>query len=217
MHYDRFITTQNIDISAFGNIGLELDENNSLTFNATRPDHRPGTTGQRACPSEDNVANGTPVESYLLQWTENQIESHQLSGSHYLPFINDALFEWRAIDGTGKRDAPDARSYTYAENSDGLMEMVYSGSQAAGDLRDVYQAPERSYSKLKDSINEYGLDFEIPFTVLGIDTVFSTGYSDYDRTRKINDRLFRFDITSSAPDYVPLGNTQPVVRRPKLG
>jgi TonB-dependent receptor len=41
-------------------------------------------------------------------------------------------------------------------------------------------------------------------TLWGIDTVFSAGYSDYDRTRKNTDRLFRFDITSSAPDYVPL-------------
>ena len=205
VQYDRFITTQNIDISAFGNIGLELDENNSVVFTAAKLMQTTDQVQQdKGLSSEDNVDNGTPVESYLLEWTENQIESYQLSGSHYLPFINDALFEWRAIDGTGKRDAPDVRSYTYAENSDGLMEMVYSGSQAAGDLRDVNQAPERNYSKLRDSIDEYGFDFELPFTVFAIDTVFSAGYSDYERTRKSTDRLFRFDITSSAPDYVPL-------------
>ena len=205
VQYDRFITTHNIDISAFGNVGLELDENNSVTFTAVKLQQTTDQVQQdKGISSEDNVDNGTPVESYLLEWTENQIESYQLAGSHYLPAFNDALIEWRAIDGTGKRDAPDVRSYTYAENSDGLYEMVYSGSQAAGDLRDVYQAPQRNYSKLRDSINEYGVDFELPFTVWGIDTVFSAGYSDYDRSRKNTDRLFRFDITSSAPDYVPL-------------
>jgi TonB-dependent receptor len=205
VQYDRFITTNSIDISAFGNVGLELDENNSLTFTAVKLQQTTDQVQQdKGISSEDNVDNGTPVESYLLEWTENQIESYQLAGSHYLPAFNDALIEWRAIDGTGKRDAPDVRSYTYAENNDGLYEMVYSGSQAAGDLRDVYQAPQRNYSKLRDNINEYGFDFELPFTLWGIDTVFSAGYSDYDRTRKNTDRLFRFDITSSAPDYVPL-------------
>tara|TARA_R110001592_G_scaffold38609_1_gene127255 strand:+ start:99437 stop:102085 length:2649 start_codon:yes stop_codon:yes gene_type:complete len=201
--YERFITTHNIDISAFGNIGLELDENNSLTFNATKLQQTTDQVQQdRGLSSEDNVDDGTHVESYLLQWTENQIESYQLSGSHYFPVLNDALIEWRAVDGSGSRDAPDGRSYTYAEGSNGLMQMVTSSSQAAGDLRDVYQAPERSYNKQDDTISEYGLDFEIPFTVFDIDTVFTAGYSDYDRKRESNDRLFRFDITSSAPDYV---------------
>ena len=203
VQYDRFITTHNIDISAFGNIGLELDENNSLTFNATKLQQTTDQVQQdKGLSSEDDVDNGTPVESYLLQWTENQIESYQLSGSHYLPSFNDSLIEWRVVDGSGSRDAPDGRSYTYAEGNDGIMEMVTSSNQAAGDLRDVYQAPERSYNKQDDTITEYGLDFEIPFTVFDIDTVFTAGYSDYDRKRESKDRLFRFDITSTAPDYV---------------
>ncbi len=203
--YERYITTQNIDISAFGTLGLELNENNSLTFNATKLQQTTDQVQQdRGISSEDNVDNGTPVESYLLQWTENQIESYQLSGTHYFPKLKDALIEWRAVDGSGSRDAPDTRSYTYAQGDTGLYEMVTSSSQAAGDLRDVYQAPERSYNKLKDSINEYGLDFELPLMLLGIDFVIKAGYSDYDRTRDTKDRLFRFDITSSAPDYVPL-------------
>ncbi|MCB0246424.1 MAG: TonB-dependent receptor [Anaerolineae bacterium] len=203
VQYDRAITTQNIDISAFGSLGLELDENNSIVFNATKLRQTTDQVQQdKGLSSEDNVANGTQVESYLLQWAENQIESYQLTGSHYFPALNDALIEWRAVDGSGKRDAPDTRSYTYAEGNSGLMEMVTSSSQAAGDLRDVYQAPERNYSKLNDSINEYGLDGELPFTVLGIDSVVSAGISDYDRKRESADRLFRFDITNSAPDYV---------------
>ena len=201
--YERFITTQHIDISAFGNIGLEIDDNNSLVFTATKLRQTEDQVQQdRGLSSEDNVEDGTPVESYLLQWTENQIESYQLSGSHYFPSLNEALLEWRAVDGSGSRDAPDARSFSYAEGRSGLLEMVTSGRQSAGDLRDVYQAPERSYSKQDDSISEYGVDFELPFTALGIDTVFSAGYSDYDRTRQSKDRLFRFDITAAAPEYV---------------
>ena len=204
LEYNRFITTQHIDRSAFGNIGLELDENNSLKFDATKLQQTTDQVQQdRGISSEDNIKNGTPVENYLFQWAENQIESYELSGSHYFPALHDALVEWRAVDGSGSRDAPDTRSYSYAEGNSGNLEMVTSGRQSAGDLRDVYQAPERAYSKLKDSINEYGVDFELPFTVFAIESTFSAGYSDYDRTRDTNDRLFRFDITPSAPYYVP--------------
>jgi TonB-dependent receptor len=201
--YNRFITTNYIDKSGFGNIGLELNENNSVTFNATKLQQSTDQLQQdKGLSSEDNVANGTEVQNYLLQWAENQIESYQLSGSHYFPSLDDARITWRAVDGSGKRDSPDTRTYSYAEGNSGNMEMVSSTRQSAGDLRDVYQAPERGYSKLKDNINEYGADFELPFTLLNIESTFTAGYSDYDRTRKTNDRLFRFDITSSAPYYV---------------
>jgi TonB-dependent receptor len=203
VEYNRFITTNYIDRSGFANIGLELDENNSVTFNATKLQQSTDQVQQdKGLSSEDNVANGTEVQNYLLQWAENQIESYQLSGSHYFPSLDDALITWRAVDGSGKRDSPDTRTYSYAEGNSGFMEMVSSTRQSAGDLRDVYQAPERSYSKLKDDISEYGADFELPFTLLNIESTFTAGYSDYDRTRKTNDRLFRFDITTSAPFYV---------------
>ena len=76
--------------------------------------------------------------------------------------------------------------------------------QAAGDLRETYQAPQRSYSRLRDDIKQYGFDLDVPFLIGNVALDVKAGYNYYDRTRKTKDRLFRFDLTSRAPDYVAL-------------
>ena len=199
--YERWITRQQINISGFLNIGLEIDENNSVAFTAVGLRQSEDEVQQdRGLSSEDNVANGVPVESYRLQWTENEVESFQLSGEHYFPSFNDSLFEWRIVDGGGSREAPDTRTYTYAEDNSGNMAMVTSSRQAAGDLREVYRAPDRNYSELEDDTSEYGFDVEIPISWL--DSTIRVGWSDYERERESEDRLFRFDLSPLSPEWI---------------
>ncbi len=199
--YTRWITTQQIDMSGFLSVGLEFNQDHALSLTATQLRQTTDQVQQdRGLSSEDNVDDATFVESYLLQWAENEITSYQLGGSHYFTNLGDILFEWRVVDGGGSREAPDTRTYTYAEDNTGTMAMVTPSRQAAGDLRDVYQAPDRLYSELDDDITEYGFDLEIPFGLW--ETTVRVGFSDYERTRETEDRLFRFDITSTAPEFV---------------
>ena len=109
-----------------------------------------------------------------------------------LPF-GGADFAWRVVDGSAFRDAPDTRTYTYAENRDGLLEVVTPSRQAAGDLRDVFQAPERNYSRLDDDLEDYGFDIKLPLMIGSVDVSLNCGAGYYERTRKSEDRLFRFD------------------------
>ena len=211
--YKRWITTQEVNQAIFFNVGFEFNPDNSVAFTATQLRNSTDEVQQdRGLSSEDDVTRGTPVESYRLQWTENEIESFQLSGEHYFTNFNESLLEWRIVDGGGSREAPDTRTYTYAEDNSGNMAVVTSNSQAAGDLRDVYQAPDRNYSKLDDDIEEYGVDFELPLTPFDIDTVFRVGYSDYERTRESRDRLFRFEVTPRAPQYISWMTPQQLFR-----
>lgn len=199
--YTRWITKQTVNLSAFINIGYEINQDNSVSFTALNLRQSEDEVQQdRGFSSEDDVSDGTFVESYRLQWTENEIESFQLTGEHYFSGLNDMLLEWRIVDGSGSREAPDTRTYTYAEDNSGNMAIVDPSRQAAGDLRDVYQAPDRNYSELNDEIDDYGFDLEIPFSFL--DSVVKAGWSDYERTRESEDRLFRFGLQSSAPEYV---------------
>jgi len=199
--YKRWITTQTVNLSGFLNVGLELNQDNAISFTALNLRQSEDELQQdRGFSSEDDVNDGTFVESYRLQWTENEIESFQFSGEHYFSNLNDMLLEWRWVDGSGSREAPDTRTYTYAQNNDGIMAVVDPSRQAAGDLRDVYQAPDRNYSELQDEIDDYGFDIEVPFSFL--ESVVKAGYSDYERTRESEDRLFRFGLQSSAPEYV---------------
>ena len=203
--YKQFTTKQTIGLNAFATVGLELNIDHSLAMTYTLMRQSEDELQQhKGLSSEDDVSDGTFAESYRLQWTENEIESLQLSGEHYFPSLSDFSLNWRAVDGSSYRDAPDTRTYTYAQNRDGVSEIVTPGRQAAGDLRDVFQAPQRSYSRLDDDISDLGFDLELPFSLGDRVVTVSGGWGDYERTRESEDRLFRFDISTQAEDYISL-------------
>ena len=209
--YQQFTTRQTVNTSQFLNLGIEFGNDHSIQLSQTLLRQSDDEVQQfRGISSEDDVRSGTEVVSYRLQWTENEIRSTQLKGEHFFNFgdITGARLAWRAVDGSASRDAPDTRTYTYAANDAGLEEVVTPSRQAAGDLREVFQAPDRNFSKLRDEIEEYGVDGELPILFGGVDVVFKLGWSDYERTRVSSDRLFRFDLTSSAPDFVALMTPQ---------
>ncbi len=205
--FDQNTTKHTISMSGFFSLGIE-DYNNSIALThmiLRQTDDE--VQQQRGFSSEDDVTSGTRVVSYRLQWTENEIESTSLTGGHFFDigeFIEGGTINWRIVDGAAKRESPDRRTYSYSENRDGLEEVVIPSRQAAGDLRDIFQAPDRNYASLSDDIEEYGVDVELPFYIGDADVTVKFGWSDYERVRESQDRLFRFDVTPAAPDFVPL-------------
>ncbi|GAB5414161.1 MAG: TonB-dependent receptor [Congregibacter sp.] len=205
LEYDQMTSRQVIGLNGFATLGYEIDANNSINLTYTLMRQTEDETQQNlGLTSEDDVTDGTLAQSIRLQWTENEIETWQFSGEHFVPDWNDAQFTWRAVTGGAFRDSPDTRTYTYAENRDGLLEVVTPNRQAAGDLREVFQAPERNFARLDDEIQDYGVDFEIPFYAGSVDVTVKGGVGYYERTRESEDRLFRFDLTPQTPDFVAL-------------
>ena len=205
--YEQFTTRQTIDWSGFLNLGVEFLDGHSLQLsqvNLAQTDDE--TQRLRGLSSEDDISDGTRVVSHRFQWTENVIRSTILRGEHYFNVgdIEQISVSWRAAAGAASRDAPDTRTYTYAENGAGLEEAVTPSRQAAGDLREVFQAPDRVYATLDDDIAEYGIDVEIPLYFDVADVVLELGGSTYERVRESRARFFRFDITSTAPSHIAL-------------
>lgn len=204
--YEQNTTRQQVSMSGFLNVGLDLNQDNSLSASYVVLRQTDDETQQlRGRSSEDDVNTGNEVESYRLQFTENEITSFNVKGEHYFNIgdsINGALLNWRWVDGNGERESPDTRTYTYFVNDDGLDEFFTTIQQL--DLREVFQAPDRQWAKLKDDIEEYGVDLELPFLVGDADITIRAGWSEYERERNSEDRLFRFDLDSSAPDFIPL-------------
>ena len=205
--YRQFTTRQTIDWAGFVNTGFEFGDGHSIQLSQVVLTQTDDETQQfRGLSSEDDVTDGTPVVSYRFQWTENTIRSTQLKGEHYVnagPFDQMSI-NWRAADGAATRKSPDTRTYTYAVNAQGQEEAVTPSRQAAGDLREVFQAPDRVYAELRDEISEYGIDAELPFHAGDVETTLIVGASSYERVRTSADRFFRFDITSLAPSHVAL-------------
>ena len=212
--YRQFTTRQTIDWAGFVSTGVEFGDGHSLQVAQVVLAQTDDETQQfRGRTSEDDVTDGTPVVGYRFQWTENTIRSTQLKGEHHFHAGFDAGFDgpfdqmsvnWRISDGAAERKSPDTRTYTYAANADGLEEVVTPSRQAAGDLREVFQAPDRVFSELRDELAEYGLDVELPFYAGDVEVTATAGASRYERVRASADRFFRFDIAPTAPRQVAL-------------
>ena len=202
--YRQMTTRQVLNLSAFATLGYEIDANQAINLTYTLMRQSEDETQQNSgLTSEDDVTSGTLARSLRFQWTENEIETWQLSGEHVFPDFNAAELTWRVVDGSAWRDSPDTRTYTYSQNRRGLLEMVTPSRQAEGDLREVFQAPERHYARLDDELQDYGVDFKLPFYAASVDVVLAGGLGYYQRARDSEDRLFRFDLGTRAPDFVP--------------
>ena len=218
--YRQFTTRQTINWSGFVNFGVEFGDGHSLQLAYLDLAQTDDETQQfRGLSSEDDVTDGTRVVSYRLQWTENAIRSLKLQGEHYFAvgLIGELGVNWRAVDGQASRRAPDTRTYTYAANADGLEEAVTSARQAAGDLREVFQSPDRVFAELEDDIAEYGVDAELPFAVAGLSANLKLGGVAYERVRASKDRFFRFDIASGAPAHLGLMTSSQLFRLENWG
>ena len=202
--YDQMTTRQVLNLSGFATLGYEIDVDHAINLTYTLMRQTEDETQQNSgLTSEDDVASGTFARSIRFQWTENEIETWQLSGEHFFPDFNAAELTWRVVDGSAYRDSPDTRTYTYSQNRRGLLEVVTPGRQAEGDLREVFQAPDRNYARLDDELKDYGLDVSIPLYIANVDISLDGGVAYYERARESEDRLFRFDLTTRAPDFVP--------------
>ena len=202
--YRQMTTRQVLNFSAFATLGYEIDANQAINLTYTLMRQSEDETQQNSgLTSEDDVTSGTLARSLRFQWTENEIETWQLSGEHLFPDFNAAELTWRVVDGSAWRDSPDTRTYTYSQNRRGLLEVVTPSRQAEGDLREVFQAPERHYARLDDELQDYGVDFKLPFYAASADIVLAGGLGYYQRARDSEDRLFRFDLGTRAPDFVP--------------
>lgn len=204
LDYKEETTHQTVTMSGFVNVGLEIDNDNSLTFTHVILRQSDDEIEQQRGESSEFGFSFTPVENIRLQWTENEIRSTALKGEHFFNIgdtVNGALLQWRYVDGSGSRESPDTRTYTYfVENGEERV----SDSFTQLDAKNIFIAPERQYQKLNDDIEEYGFDIELPFIIGDADVVIKAGYSDYERSRESEDRLFRFDLDNSAPDFIGL-------------
>ncbi|MDP5070492.1 MAG: hypothetical protein NWQ45_06290, partial [Congregibacter sp.] len=85
--------------NGFATLGYEIDVNNSVNLTYTLMRQTEDETQQNiGLSSEDDVTDGTLAQSIRLQWTDNEIETWQLSGEHFITALNEAELTWRVVD-----------------------------------------------------------------------------------------------------------------------
>ncbi len=180
-------TTREVDVSGFSVLGLELGA-----------DHRLALTSMLLRQTENEVreqigvVDAQPLQRNLLEWVENSLLSHQLAGTHRLPWFEEmADFEWQYTDATARRYAPNTREYLYVFDDD--------GNRSLSTFSDINQ---QSWANLDDDSRSLDLRFKAPFA-FNDGATFGTVSLSAGRTLRDRDsyiRRYQFGLRFTDPN-----------------
>lgn len=184
---DLHSTTREIDVSAFTVLGLELGA-----------DHRFTLTSMLVRQTEDEARQTTGLndaqflQNYRLEWVENSLRTHQLAGSHRLPWFGEmADFEWQYTDAFARRFAPNLRDYGFSVDGRGGRS---------------FRDNEQSWANLDDDARALDTGFKAPFA-LADGAIFGTIDLNAGRSERERDsylRRYRFNANLVSPGVLAL-------------
>lgn len=147
LDFDR--TLQNIELSAFGLIGLDLGAN-----------HRLKSTSLMLRSSEDQaqVATGFPEDPEdisrftELEYIENQLLAEQIAGEHRFPALADLNLNWQYTLAEASRESPNTRNFRFdRDNRTGVFSLARRSDSNQTDFDD-----------LTDSSDDFSLALKLP-------------------------------------------------------
>ncbi len=191
--FERDKTERTAELGAFVNLGLEINA-----------DHRIGLANLLVRQTEDEVRidqgffdGDIEQQSRFtrLEWEENELRSHQLSGQHAFPSLAGLNLDWQYTLSRAGREAPITRDYRYdLDQNSGVFRFSTSSS-----------SNQISFSDLDDAADEAQLRAELPLVFGDNYVTLSAGGSLLDRERNSAIRRFQFLVNG------PLGN-DPILR-----
>ena len=118
-------------------------------------------------------------ETRVLQFTERQIHSLQISGKHLFSSLRDLKADWSGSRATSRQDEPDLRFFTdnYVtrdnrplRDDEGNLLRDENGTVLRGEVTSysispsIYPLPTRYYRQLEESNREVQLNLTLPFS-----------------------------------------------------
>ena len=195
--FERDKTERVVELGAFVNLGLEISA-----------DHRIGLANLLVRQTEDetridegffdgDIEQQTRVTR--LEWEENELRSHQLSGQHAFPQLSGLNFDWQYTLSKAGREAPFTRDYRYDLNQATGAFLFSTGSSSN----------QVSFSNLNDDADEAQLRAELPLVFGENYVTLSAGGSVLNRDRDSSIRRFQYLAAG------PLASA-PILRRADL-
>lgn len=167
---ERTATTNTIELNGMFNLGLESASGDhavsalALVLRSTDKDTELST----GFDEDDN----TDVIEGRTGWFERQVYTYQLSGDHVFEIGQGLEVDWRGSFADASRDAPDQRLWKYEQQ----------GQDGPFSLENEDDTRIR-FSRVDEETTEYGIDFTLPLTLLGLDWEWKAGYSNVERER----------------------------------
>lgn len=192
---DRERTEESIDTGGIASFAAEFAHEQTIRYTGILS--RQSTQGTHFYDFINTAsASSSDVQdrAYTLDWVENQLMSHQLTGSHRFEQLLDLKLEWQATTARADSDTLDRREYRYRRSI---------GTEEPFNLVTAGNNPRRSWEFLEDATEDAGLGLSLPLRLpLGVDTEISAGLRRTDRTRSFDKVSWVYQIFSVPNDVL---------------
>jgi len=142
---------------------------------------------------KDRLIENRQSERTFLQYTEKEMIVHQFNGEHQIGsdqgrWFDDVVVGWGIETAEATRREPGTFEYEYKS---GVSENTF-----VLDATKMYYL----YSDLNDQVDNFRVDFTLPFKWFERDSKTRFGFFDYEKTRNLDNR--RFNIRYSEPQDI---------------
>jgi len=160
------------------NAGYAVDANHRLNFQAFASND--GVRETRTFAGFNSDA-GRDLRNSRLRWTEQNLQTYQVSGDHFFSGLSNSRIEWRGGVGRTSRDEPDMR------------ETLYEQIGPSFQLADESQSGLHMWNDLQEDSWDLSVNWSTPFTGIGnLPAMIKAGPYAARRQRAFASRRFRF-------------------------
>lgn len=186
-------TENTIEANAFLSVGVEFDDNHSVTLSGL---------ATRSTENEVRVQEGTSFDfdegfrRENFEFFEREAYFSQIKGEHFFPSLNDLELQWRASYSIAGRDAPLER-FTLFEPVGNSDEFTPFSSFTEFNVSDDTNNNGLNFTNLDDQNFEVGSDITVPVDILGRETTLKLGGQYITKDRETDQLFFRFNNINS--------------------
>ena len=169
-------TFRNIDLSSFINAGIEFGDWTRLGLNLML---------LRQSEDETRISEGEQdsqkLQRFVLEWTENELQSQQLFGTHKLPW--GLGVDWQYTQGDAGRTDPNRREWRRDDDND---DGTFRFSRRA-------DANSQSWNEVADDLTNWSVDLNQALPEWGpVQFNLKAGINQTERERRSSIRSFSF-------------------------
>jgi TonB-dependent receptor len=186
---------QEINWAAIANVAYEFSEGQEVGFNFLFNQNAEDLARQQVGFNNDQ-SNYAPYVLNRLIWTERNLTTYQLKGSHVFAEAGDLGVDWLGAYSTTSQDEPDARFFNYAQSGNEFL--------AEGNFLLTPTQPTRYFRELAENNVNLKLDLKKPFELgNGLEGVLKGGVFNSESQRDFEDREIYYQPANAPGGFGP--------------
>lgn len=194
--FDEVNTTEkSVKWSTMFNFGIDYNRQHRIDYSLiVLNDTRDQIQDKLGNTANNTLSDGQRVHDIEVVYEERKLYTNQVKGTHTFPELGFMGFDWKYSLGRSKRYSPgnfETRFLIEDANEDGIFDMETESS-----LSNSTTAARYEFQQLHDRVENYGYNFNIPYTIENWEMEFKAGGNFVTKFRNAENR--RFDINSRA-------------------